>query len=531
MKYFVLLVAIFLYALSFPVVQAGTDDVSFTIRIGEDSAPPTTPTITTVTPTAFDQIDISWSSSTDDWIFGGYVLLRDGTPIATTTLTSYNDTGLTAETTYSYAVYAFDAAGNFSTTSVDVATTTLPIPPTPPPVPELEQEQGTVESTRVARLESLRIDTDDSRATVRWTTNSALRYMLRWGRTDTFTGGYVSNDVYRTTHITTITDLEPGTRYEYELIGYTPTGRAVTLERGTFVTESDTVTRAVGNVERLSAVLSGAGVRLTFRIPETEPGAQVRVVRNHFGFPSDLNDGAVIYEGTAESVFDPDAFARSSVGFYTVFVIAADGRISSGAVAIVYADTIARDEGSEQGAVALATSTPDLGTSTEITLPLLEGNDIIIQQTDLEYTFLDTEIELSPYHRFVMVIPKEALPRHLKSIIVSVVDPSDQRVRYTFLLRLNSLGTAYEAAIEPIGVLGESRIQVEVYDYDQMVIGRYAKVIRFVPERIREQVVIFPDAFIAVLRPFTVLVTSVFGVLILMVLLLYVWRRRTEDND
>ena len=44
----------------------------------------------------------------------GYKVFRDGSQVATSTTTTYQDTGLTPATSYTYAVSAYDAAGNES---------------------------------------------------------------------------------------------------------------------------------------------------------------------------------------------------------------------------------------------------------------------------------------------------------------------------------------------------------------------------------------------------------------------------------
>ncbi len=74
-------------------------------------------------------------------VSAGYRVFRNGstTPLATTTLTRYSDTGLAAGTTYSYTVRALDAAGNVSNASAAGSATTSGTPPgadtTPPTVP------------------------------------------------------------------------------------------------------------------------------------------------------------------------------------------------------------------------------------------------------------------------------------------------------------------------------------------------------------------------------------------------------------
>ena len=68
---------------------------------------------------------VQWSASTDDVGVTGYRVFRDGTPVATTTQTSYTFTGLTCSTSYELAVEAFDGAGNTSPRAAVTAATSL----------------------------------------------------------------------------------------------------------------------------------------------------------------------------------------------------------------------------------------------------------------------------------------------------------------------------------------------------------------------------------------------------------------------
>src|SRR5439155_747195 len=73
------------------------------------------------------------SASTDNVGVTGYIVRRNGVQIATPAATSYTDTGLSAATTYSYAVAARDAAGNMSPDSTSVSVTLADT--TPPSTP------------------------------------------------------------------------------------------------------------------------------------------------------------------------------------------------------------------------------------------------------------------------------------------------------------------------------------------------------------------------------------------------------------
>jgi chitodextrinase len=98
-----------------------------------DTTPPSAPTNLKATAISQSQINLTWNVSTDNVGVTCYKVYRDGVMIATTTTNSYQNTGLTASTTYKYQVTACDAAGNESTKSNEAQATTFASPDTTPP--------------------------------------------------------------------------------------------------------------------------------------------------------------------------------------------------------------------------------------------------------------------------------------------------------------------------------------------------------------------------------------------------------------
>jgi len=90
-----------------------------------DASPPSVPTGLTATAVSSNQIDLSWTASTDNVGVAGYRVYRNGTHVGTAGSLSYSDTGLSGATTYTYTVSAYDAAGNVSEPS---APTTISTP-------------------------------------------------------------------------------------------------------------------------------------------------------------------------------------------------------------------------------------------------------------------------------------------------------------------------------------------------------------------------------------------------------------------
>jgi bacillolysin len=72
--------------------------------------------------------NLSWNASTDNVGVTGYSVYQGTTLLGTTTLTTFNVTGLVAVTSYNFTVQAKDAAGNSSADSNVVTVTTLPTP-------------------------------------------------------------------------------------------------------------------------------------------------------------------------------------------------------------------------------------------------------------------------------------------------------------------------------------------------------------------------------------------------------------------
>jgi len=94
-----------------------------------DIIPPSVPTNLSANAVSSAQMTLSWTASTDNVGVAGYTIYRGASQIATTSLPSYSDTGLSPATTYSYTVAAYDAAGNVSALSASASAATLPPPP------------------------------------------------------------------------------------------------------------------------------------------------------------------------------------------------------------------------------------------------------------------------------------------------------------------------------------------------------------------------------------------------------------------
>lgn len=533
MRFLLCLTLAFLVSTTSVFAQESSD---FTIRVfgAEDLVAPTAPVLSG-SAISYDQVDVSWTVSTDNFFVSGYVLYRDGLPISTTTLTSYSDVSVSASTTYVYTVRAFDPFFNYSSSSnlLTIITPAVPVDP-------VGEGGGTATAARIV-LNELTVTPGLSTSTFYIKTARPARFEMRWGKTDAYELGYIVNDRFVDTYRTTLTELEPGTTYFYEVVGYTPFGAATVLKKGSFKTLDLADFLPPANILRFSGYADSDDVRLSWQTPLSTSFASVRIVRSHLGFPNHPQDGVIVYQGTSESFTDKGILSEHSPVYYTAFTYDAAGNVSSGAIVRVYR----AGEGNGSGIASPVTNAPldgdgiithDEGfASTSAQLPpgtkMPDLNQIHLLQNNEQQSFAEPKVTLISDQQFVISIPKEAVTVNLKSIIATLTDPTDSRKTYSVLLRLNKEKTAYEAVVAPLMVVGMSQITVDIYDYKAAVVGTYSKTVTFVEGRGAESDASFAlDGFIVKVLP--ILLAVALPLLLGTFFFLFYKRRRPhEDNN
>jgi len=168
-----------------------------------DSTPPTVPGNLAAHGVSANQINLTWSASSDNVGVTGYRVYRNGSWIGSAASTSYADGGLSPNTTYSYAVAAFDAAGNLSAQSAPASGSTTFTDTTPPTSPA---------NLRASNVTS-------SAATISWDSSTD----------DVGVAGYRvfrNNALVQTTGATTFSDsgLAASTSYSYAVAAFDATG-------------------------------------------------------------------------------------------------------------------------------------------------------------------------------------------------------------------------------------------------------------------------------------------------------------------
>lgn len=446
--------------------------VKQTVSNGPDVTPPTTPTNLVATAVSTSQINLSWDASSDAFGVIAYHVFRDSIFIATSTGITYSDTGLTASTLYAYTVTAFDPSYNESAHSATSSATTFSVtPPTPP-----SGGGGGSSGSLVLELKNLVVVPTTNSAVIQFDATLPVQAVVSWGETPDYESGSLSRPLFQTHHAFTIEGLTPGTTYYFRIQLTDGYGRNRVLENQTFTTLSLPVQPA--NVLNFQATPDDKKILLTWDNPFVDFD-EIRIVRSDQFFPSDPENGDIIYEGRGDSFPDTDVVPGVTY-YYAAFVRDEFGDFSSGSLA----SARLVGEGETPTIIDFFKEIVELPAS--LIHPLLQKLsilDIDFYQDGVKLDVHDGKVSVKGDRNLLVSIQYDKLPEVLKTIVVTLRDPEDSSKTFSFLLRVNKDKTAYEALVAPLEREGIYSFGVSILDHKHQGLRKIAGVIEaFLPD-------------------------------------------------
>jgi len=217
-----------------------------------DVTAPSSPTGLAATAISGTRIDLTWAASTDDRGVTGYTVFRDGIQIGQTASTTYQDTGLSPSTAYSYTVSAFDAAGNLSSPSL-VANATTPAADTMPP---------TISQVSISGVTG-------SAASISWTTDEASDSQIQYGLTTAYGTNTTLNTALTTSHTQNLSGLTPNTTYHYRVVSRDVSGNVAFSADAIFTTGTVVTTPQFVQSANVTSDASASNVSRAFASANT----------------------------------------------------------------------------------------------------------------------------------------------------------------------------------------------------------------------------------------------------------------------
>ncbi len=455
---------------------------------GADVSAPVVPANVSATAISTSQIDLSWDASSDNVGTTGYQVFRGLNQIATSTLTTYSDTGLSESTTYSYTITAFDASGNTSARSATTSATTLT---TSTVTTTNVGGGGPIERTPAEILFSnIGITAEENQVRISWDTIPETLSTVTWGETNDYIGGVLTEVIYKENHAVKIVGLESGKTYYFRIEALEPFG-AEGVFTGSFKTATPPDNTPPSNISNLQIGQNGEKLDLSWNNPNNEDFEEVRVVRSDIFYPQDPLDGRVIYEGAGEFATDENV-GIGKIYYYTVFARDVSLNYSSGVIGVGELRALIVD--------GVEVELPIAPTDPFESFPEAEETDVKIKELSiLDFDFLQNgesssfagggTIKIDAEKDLIVSLDYDKVPEVLKTISVTLKDPLDPKKTFSFLLRVNEDKTAFNATISPLLGSGEYEMDIVVLNHSNQKIKRLngALVAEGITEQIEER--------------------------------------------
>jgi len=452
----VVMVLVFVLALfsSFTTLYALEDqfEIHLTVTASTDTTPPSTPTALVATAVSSSQIDLSWTASTDNVAVTGYRIYRAMVFITTVATTNYSDIGLSPSTPYDYTVSAIDAALNESVHSATSTATTFATP--------TSGGSGTPSQTNGPVIYNLAVVPSQNGAVITWQTTQPTIGTLSWGLTQNHELGTDGQVIYATSHSVTLSTLLSGTNYFFSINAQNGYGRSTNLLNQSFQTLP--FVQQFPNPTNFVASPRTNDILLSWKNPNEANFEEVRVVRGNGFYPSDPNDGQVIYEGSGEQVPDTEAEVGKTY-YYAVFAKYASGQYSSGVVTKGRIPVPGEIKQPEQGIFESLPKAPSIDPKIEA----LTFLDFDFVQNGKKISTLNSgeSVGIDGNANLTVSLDYSKVPEILKSMVVTLSYPDDATRTFSFLLRVNEEKTAYTATISPLGKSGKYGVNISIVDY------------------------------------------------------------------
>jgi hypothetical protein len=222
-------------------------------------------------------------------------------------------------------------------------------------------------------------------------------------------------------------------------------------------------TEPPANVSNFEVISGDGQVELKWKNPSDSDFKGARILRSEKFFPLDPWNGALVYEGDGESVFDT-GLTNNVRYYYTAFTYDRAGNFSSGAIV----SAIPRKPGFPKEGGPIEILPPEIPEAPTVPPELKDALDKL---TLKDFEFWQFEKKIAPIGDLVAAKPKspltvlleyDKLPEVLKTIAVTLLQ--DDGKSFSFLLRVNKDKTAFIATLIPPDPR-KYEMKIQVLDY------------------------------------------------------------------
>lgn len=334
----------------------------------------------------------------------------------------------------------------------------------PTPTPVSVSGIGGAKGVTLPNVINLEVHPIHNSAFISWSVTKLSYAVLQWGKTEECEMGSVSGLEILIEHKAFLDNLEPDTFYYFviELMDEDGNKNSIYPQRFKTLTEPDVEFPA--NVKDLIVVRLGESnaALLKWTNPSDVDFAGVRIVRSDRFFPQGIYDGTTVYEGDESTAVDIN-LEEDITYYYSVFAYDFSGNYSSGAIATF---AIHRP-----GVPVVIPVVPPDQVPPEVAK--MDLSFFRFFQDDLKLPVIDGKFIIDSGKPFKILLPYEQAPEVLKTIVITLFEPSEEKKQFSFLLKVNKDKTGYEAIIAPLKAPGLYEASIAVLDYKNQALKKF----------------------------------------------------------
>jgi len=209
-------------------------------------------------------------------------------------------------------------------------------------------------------------------AIIKWNSNVPTMSTFKWGTTEDYKDGVLSNVNYLLNHQVELINLQQGTLYHFRIESESIYKGVSVLNNQIFKTLTYIDITPPANPTNVHAYSNINGITLTWVNPRDNDFDYIRIMRNESRYYSSPLVGKLVYEGSGKYFLDTDVVKKHKY-YYTLFSRDKRGNYSSGALISIIHNPFKKNDWGE-------VLTPE---PVEKTLP----NVFIITENTLSYDF------------------------------------------------------------------------------------------------------------------------------------------------
>lgn len=387
------------------------------------------------------------------------------------------------------------------------------------PAPTVPPGNGPILDLAPPYIYDLSVTATYNSALISWKTNEPAQSVLKWGKTEDYELASLSEISFLSVHSTLLTNLNPETTY-YFRIDYSDEARNRSkLEKQKFTTLVLPDTIPPANVSNF--VLSNVddkAIKLDWENPTDPDFNGVKIVKSTKFFPTSLIEGTLIYDGKGTSFTDNDV--RKGVRYYyTIFSYDASGNYSSGAVGSMVIP---------KPGVPLQPPEFPPAVPPELVPPEIEKiqpEDFNFFQNGKLLTLEGGKIDANPNEPLKILLNYDKVPEVLKTILVTLTEPSSERKTFSFLLKANKEKNAYEAVLAPLKKPGLYPATISILDFKNQTLKKIKTYLLVGGGEIA------PKQPVTFLYIWVLPIGLIFIALLLILLAVVIWKRKRKKNN